>query len=118
VNVRELQESRARIVTAQESMRREIAAHLHGSVQAKLLVLKGCLQQLQEKTNHPPETVQLLGEVIDAMQSSLSIDLSAFPQELVACLRQLVPGNDGVVVGNNILYEPSITARRYVSLRR
>ena len=39
--VQELQSSRARIVAVQEGVRREIASHLHGRVQGRLLVLRG-----------------------------------------------------------------------------
>jgi signal transduction histidine kinase len=93
VKLQELQESRSRIVAAQEGIRRQIAAHIHGRVQGKLLVLKGQLQQLLGKVTHPPETARTLEEVIDQLGQVTQEELSEISRQLYPAIlrRGLVP---------------------------
>ncbi len=57
---KELQRSRHRIVTVQESLRRDIAKQLHGSVQNRLIILLHRLTELEHATS-PGELAAELG---------------------------------------------------------
>ena len=91
--VQALQDSRARIVTAQEGVRRDIAAHLHGQVQGKLLALRGYLQQLQGTERDSQETDQTLGKIIDGLGEVIRKDLSVLSRRLYPSIlrRGLIP---------------------------
>jgi PAS domain S-box-containing protein len=91
--VQALQDSRARIVTAQEGVRRDIAAHLHGQVQGKLLALRGYLQQLQGTECDRQETDQTLGKIIDELGEVIRKDLSVLSRRLYPAIlrRGLIP---------------------------
>jgi PAS domain S-box-containing protein len=91
--VQALQDSRARIVTAQEGVRRDIAAHLHGQVQGKLLALRGYLQQLQGTARDSQETDQALGKIIDGLGEVIRKDLSVLSRRLYPAIlrRGLIP---------------------------
>ena len=91
--VQALQDSRTRIVTAQEGVRRDIAAHLHGQVQGKLLALWGYLQQLQGTARDSQETDQALGKIIDGLGEVIRKDLSVLSRRLYPAIlrRGLIP---------------------------
>ena len=93
----ELQMSRQRIVTAQESVRREIAQQLHGSVQNRLIILLHRLTEL-ERATPPGELAQgigdlreKLGELLENQIRPLSYRLypSILRRGLVAALQSL-----------------------------
>ena len=78
----ELRRSRQRIVTAQEGVRRDIATHLHGRVQGKLLALNGRLQELLRGTSLSSETAQLLSGVVDDMDQVIQQEVSVLSRRL------------------------------------
>jgi PAS domain S-box-containing protein len=93
----ELQLSRQRIVNAQESVRRDIAQQLHGSVQNRLIILLHRLTAL-ERTAPPGELAQelrdlrqKLGDVLDNHVRPISHRLypSILRRGLVAALQSL-----------------------------
>jgi two-component system sensor histidine kinase UhpB len=92
-HVRELQASRMRIVRVQEGVRREIAAHLHGRVQGRLLVLRGRLLELQANAGLPAELPPYLNEVADSLALIVEEDLSTLSRRLYPSIlrRGLVP---------------------------
>jgi len=93
----ELQLSRQRIVTVQESLRRDIARELHGSVQNGLIILLHRLTEL-ERSASPGELAtelgdlrQKLGELLDSHIRPISHRLypSILRQGLVPALQSL-----------------------------
>jgi PAS domain S-box-containing protein len=66
----ELQLSLQRIVTAQESVRRDIAQQLHGSVQNRLIILLHRLAELERKAP-PGELAQELGDLRQKLEDLL-----------------------------------------------
>ncbi len=82
LKVQELQESRARVVTVQEGVRRDIASHLHGRVQGRLLVLKGLLGQNLNQLSDLPEAARGLAEAIDELDQVLEQELRNLAQRL------------------------------------
>jgi signal transduction histidine kinase len=65
--IRELEASRLRIVTGQESVRREIATHLHGSVQGSLLAMKVDLDEVATNSELDKETAERLENISRAL---------------------------------------------------
>ena len=63
--VKELQESRSRIVTVQEGVRREIASHLHGRAQGRLLLTS---IKLQKALTDAGESSEIAGPIRDAIR--------------------------------------------------
>ncbi len=93
----ELQLSRQRMVTMQESVRRDIAQQLHGSVQNRLIILLHRLAEL-ERTASPTELAEEIGdlrqklaELLESQVRSISHRLypSILRRGLVAALRSL-----------------------------
>ncbi|TET17177.1 MAG: PAS domain S-box protein [Dehalococcoidia bacterium] len=93
----ELQLSRQRMVTMQESVRRDIAQQLHGSVQNKLIILLHRLAEL-ERTASPTKLAEEIGdlrqklaELLESQVRSISHRLypSILRRGLVAALRSL-----------------------------
>ncbi len=82
LKVQELQESRARVVTVQEGVRRDIASHLHGRVQGRLLVLKGMLGQNLSQLGHLPEVARSLTEASNELDQVLEQELRNLAQRL------------------------------------
>jgi len=60
---KEIQQSRQRIVTAQESLRRDIAQQIHGAVQNRLVMLIHRLQELQQAAALSAELFRQLTEI-------------------------------------------------------
>lgn len=91
--VQTLQESRSRIVAAQEEVRREIAGHLHGRVQGRLLALKGRLQELLGRTNLPSDTAGSLRNLVLEMEQVIGQEFSVLSRRLYPSIlrRGLVP---------------------------
>jgi PAS domain S-box-containing protein len=93
----ELQLSRQRMVTIQESVRRDIAQQLHGSVQNRLIILLHRLTELErtapteELTNELGDLRQKLVELMESQVRSISHRLypSILRRGLVAALQSL-----------------------------
>jgi len=88
----ELRRSRQRIVTAQESLRREIAQHLHGSVQNRLVVLLHQLAEL-ERAASSRELNEELGNLRQKLTGLLETHIRPIAQQLYPSIlrRGLVP---------------------------
>lgn len=83
LRVRELQESRARIVNVQENVRREIAGYLHGRVQGRLLVLRSHLQELlRNPESLPDQATQVISDVVDHIDQISQQELSGLSRRL------------------------------------
>lgn len=80
--VQELQMSRARIVTAQEGVRRDIASHLHGRTQGRLLISKAKLEKLRGETTPISGGAEYLREVIDEIDQVIHQDLRVLTRQL------------------------------------
>lgn len=91
--VGQLQASRSRIVQAQEGVRRDIAFHLHGRVQGRLLVLSARLLAMRQRAELPPEAGRELGEIIDRLSELIDEDVSTISRRLYPAIlrRGLVP---------------------------
>ena len=79
----EMQRSRQRIVSAQESLRKEIAQQLHGSVQNRLIFLVLRLKQL-EATAEPEGVASELADLREKFEELLE-------QEIRSIVHQLYP---------------------------
>ena len=79
----EVKRSRQRIVSAQESLRKEIAQQLHGSVQNRLIFLVLRLKQL-EATAEPEEVAAELADLREKFENLLE-------QEIRSIVHQLYP---------------------------
>jgi signal transduction histidine kinase len=93
----ELQLSRQRMVSVQESVRRDIAQQLHGSVQNRLIILLHRLAEL-ERTASPTELAEEIGDLRQKLAELLenqvrSISHRLYPsilrRGLIAALRSL-----------------------------
>jgi signal transduction histidine kinase len=91
--VQALQESRARIVRAQEDVRRDIAVHLHGPVQGRLLALKAQLEEISHRDNLDPSVAQPLDAVISNMGQVIQQEISLLSRRLYPAIvrRGIVP---------------------------
>jgi signal transduction histidine kinase len=91
--VGQLQASRSRIVQAQEGVRRDIAFHLHGRVQGRLLVINSRLLAMQQRAGLPDEAARELGQLIDRLSELIDEDVSALSRRLYPAIlrRGLVP---------------------------
>lgn len=89
----QLRESRARVVKVQEGVRREIASHLHGRVQGRLLALRGRLQQVSADQDLPGHAAESLREVVDDMGHVIQQEISTLSRRLYPAIlsRGLVP---------------------------
>jgi DNA-binding response OmpR family regulator len=68
--VEELRESRARLVVAQEEVRRAIAEELHGNVQTHMCILYMKLQDIQSRmADSPPEIQSELAQITDELDN-------------------------------------------------
>ena len=87
-----LSESRQRIVTIQESVRRDIAQQIHGRVQNRLIVFLHRLAQLQQAVSRK-ETAAELGELHQGLTELLQRDMHSISHRLYpSILRQgLIP---------------------------
>jgi signal transduction histidine kinase len=91
--VGQLQASRRRIVQAQEGVRRDIAFHLHGRVQGRLLVLNARLHEVRQRADLPAEAARELGEIIGRLGELVEEDVSALSRRLYPAIlrRGLAP---------------------------
>ena len=79
---KELERSRQRLIAAEERVRREASAQLHGSVRENLLVLKGRLQELLKGTRSAAETTRLLSEAIDGLSQVIEPQVAVLSRQL------------------------------------
>ena len=77
----EVRRSRLRIITAQESLRREIAQQLHGSVQNRLILLTLQLKEL-EKGAAPKELSRELGDLREKFEGLLENEIRSIVHQL------------------------------------
>lgn len=84
----ELEESRQRIVSVQESVRREIARHLHGSVQNRLILLMHHLNRLEGQASSE-ELAAELGALQRDFGESLQNDLRSISHRLYPSILRL-----------------------------
>jgi signal transduction histidine kinase len=86
-------------VTVQERLRRQIAAHLHGPVQGRLLALKAQLDELLRSDGIPPQASVDLRSVADEMGRVIQRDIARLSRRLypsivrrglIPCLQSLV----------------------------
>lgn len=88
-----LQASRARIVSAQEGVRRDIAVHLHGPVQGRLLALKAQLEGLSQGKTLPDDATQSLDAIVQNMGQVIQEEISQLSRRLYPAIvrRGIVP---------------------------
>lgn len=105
----ELQESRRRIVGVQEGVRREIASHLHGRVQARMLVLRTQLARTLRRTDPSPEAEAQINEVIGQLDDLIQNDITALSRRLYPSIlrRGLIPALQSLADQ----FEPSFAVR-------
>lgn len=91
--VHDLQESRRRIVGAQEDVRREIASHLHGRVQARLLVLRTQLYRMSHNGASEPDADGQMSVVIEQLDDLIQNDITSLSHRLYPSIlrRGIVP---------------------------
>ena len=106
--VHALEESRSRIVKAQEDVRRDIAVHLHGPVQGRLLALKAQLEQLMLTNDLEPNVSYGLSGVVANMGQVIQEEISLLSRRLYPAIvrRGIVPSiqslRDQFEVGHEI----------------
>jgi signal transduction histidine kinase len=88
-----LRESRSRIVAAQEGIRREIASHLHGPVQGRLLGLHAQLDSLAGSEQLAPEEAARLKAIAQDLRRVIQEDISLLSRRLYPAIvrRGVVP---------------------------
>jgi signal transduction histidine kinase len=88
-----LQASRARILSGEERVRREIAGHLHGPVQGRLLALRAQLDELLRHDGMPSGSASRLGEIISDMGNVIQSDIAVLSRRLFPAIvrRGLIP---------------------------
>lgn len=77
----QIQESRRRIVEAQEQVRKDVAQRLHGQVQSKLLLAWHWLQQAKEKAGDP-EAQRLVSQAADIVGEVNEEDVRVIAHQL------------------------------------
>ena len=89
---KQLQQSRQRLVTIQESVRKEVAQGLHGTVQNKLIVILHRIQELQQAARNKKIALSLT-EIHQKLKDLLEIEIRDISHRLYpSILRQgLVP---------------------------
>jgi signal transduction histidine kinase len=93
-----LHESRRRIVTGEEQLRREIASQLHGSVQGHLWGLVAQLDAVQKREELPPDTAQSLSSIIADMGRIIETEIAVASHRLYPDIvrRGLVPSQQSL----------------------
>jgi len=88
----ELQRSRERIVTVAESLRRDIAINIHGTIQNRLILLMIELQELSKKTSSEPVSAALV-DIHTRLQTLIEGELRDVTTQLYPAIlrRGLVP---------------------------
>jgi len=79
---KELQQSRQRIVLMEESLRKEIAQQLHGTVQNKLIVLLHRVTELEQRATSQEKVAAELGNLRQALKSLLERDVIPISRRL------------------------------------
>lgn len=88
--IRELQESRRRIVQGQEELRRDIAEHLHGPVQSRLLVASHWLSTAQNALDtNPGDAAEYIGKAAQLIRETTQGDLRSISHQLHPSLIRL-----------------------------
>ncbi|HLF76417.1 MAG TPA: ATP-binding protein [Dehalococcoidia bacterium] len=77
-----LQESRSRIVSSQERLQREIAGHLHGPVQGRLLALRAQIDEVTRRQGMSDEAAIILRSIVDQMGAVIQADIATLSRRL------------------------------------
>ncbi|CAN5516849.1 hypothetical protein BH23CHL2_BH23CHL2_05580 [soil metagenome] len=111
--IADLQDSRRRIVSVQEGVRREIASHLHGRVQARMLVLRTQLYRMMQRTNPTPEAEEQLTTIIGQLDDLIQNDITSLSRQLYPSIvrRGMIPALQSVADQ----FEPSFAVRLDIS---
>lgn len=109
----DLQESRRRIVGVQEGVRREIATHLHGRVQARMLVLRTQLYRTMRRTNPTPEAEEQINDIIAQLDDLIQNDITSLSRRLYPSIlrRGMIPALQSLADQ----FEPSFEVRLDIS---
>ncbi len=111
--VGDLQESRRRIVGVQEGVRREIATHLHGRVQARMLVLRTQLDRTMRRTDPSPEAEEQISGIIAQLDDLIQNDITSLSRRLYPSIlrRGMIPALHSLADQ----FEPSFTVQLDIS---
>ncbi len=111
--VDDLQDSRRRIVGVQEGVRREIATHLHGRVQARMLVLRTQLYRTMQRTNPSPEAEEQINAIIAQLDDLIQNDITSLSRRLYPSIlrRGMIPALQSLADQ----FEPSFEVRLDIS---
>jgi signal transduction histidine kinase len=111
--VDDLQDSRRRIVGVQEGVRREIATHLHGRVQARMLVLRTQLYRTMQRTNPSPEAEEQINAIIAQLDDLIQNDITSLSRRLYPSIlrRGMTPALQSLADQ----FEPSFEVRLDIS---
>ncbi len=77
-----LERSQQHIIAVHERVCQNVAIQLHDGLHQKLLILMGCLQEIQAGLGSLPDTARDLGEVIDEMNLVIERQLAALTRQL------------------------------------
>ena len=110
--IREVSESRARIVTAGDAERRRIERNLHDGAQQRLVAVSLHLHLIRKRLDGRPEAVP---ELLDAAQTELALALDEI-RELVRGLHPRVLTDHGLARAVRTLAERSLLPVELVSL--
>ncbi|MEZ4522740.1 MAG: HAMP domain-containing protein [Thermomicrobiales bacterium] len=117
--IADLQDSRRRIVGVQEGVRREIATHLHGRVQARMLVLRTQLYRTMRGgsigSDSSPETEEQLQTIISQLDDLIQNDITSLSRRLYPSIlrRGMIPALQSLADQ----FEPSFAVRLDVDER-
>jgi signal transduction histidine kinase len=111
----DLQESRRRIVSVQEGVRREIASHLHGRVQARMLVLRTQLYRTMRRHESGPDADGEMSGIIEQLDDLIQNDITSLSRRLYPSIlrRGLVTALESL----SDQFRPSFTVSLEVSER-
>lgn len=111
--IADLQDSRRRIVSVQEGVRREIASHLHGRVQARMLVLRTQLYRTIQRADPSPEAGEQLTTIIAQLDDLIQNDITSLSRQLYPSIvrRGMIPALQSLADQ----FEPSFTVRLDIS---
>jgi signal transduction histidine kinase len=106
----DLQDSRARMVSADEGARKEIAAHLHGPVQGRLLALRAQLMEVQRRNGISAETAKSLSAISEEMGEVIKNELAVISRRLYPDIvrRGLVPAIQSLCDRFDSVLEPDV----------
>ena len=107
--ISELQQSRRRIVSVQEGVRRDIASHLHGQVQSRMLVLRTQLYRMARRDDARSDDAAQLDEIVNQLDDLIQNDITLLSRRLYPSIlrRGLIPALQSLADQ----FEPSFAVR-------